>query len=215
MGSGIAQAAAMARFSVILTDTDPAASSSDSKMYVYGLRTNDADRSNLAVYNMGPDPVSLKITVVSGDDGRSFEVTAGVPQLLPAYGWYQYFGVLNATGFSSGYAIVEKVTGSGPFGAYGVVNDEKTNDGSFVPATSGTLSGSRLTIPVLVETSAFDSELILTNRGSTTATFTLRYFESISPAKGAGGTTTVDVAAGRQRIIPKAIDFLRSKGISR
>ena len=116
-------------------------------------------------------------------------------------------------GFSSGYAIVERVSGSGPFGAYGVVNDQMTNDGSFIPALSGTLSGSKLTIPVLVETNAFESELILTNRGSATATFTLRYVESLSPAKGPGGTTTVDVAAGRQMIIPNAIDFLRSKGV--
>ncbi len=189
------------------------ASSSASKAYVYGLRTNDADRSNLAVFNMGQDPVSLKVTLVSGDDGSSFEVTAGVPLSLPAYGWYQYGDalLLKAAGFSAGYAIVERVTGSGPFGAYGVVNDQKTNDGSFISALSGAASGSKLTLPVLVETNAFESELILTNRGSATATFTLRYTESLSPAKGIGGTTTVEVAAGRQRIIPNAIDFLRSK----
>ena len=78
------------RAGLAYTDTDPAASSSATKLYVYGLRTNDADRSNLAVYNMGADPVSLKVTLVSGDDGSSFEVTAGQPRSLPAYGWYQY-----------------------------------------------------------------------------------------------------------------------------
>ncbi len=140
-------------------------------------------------------------------------MTAGEPLSLPAYGWYQYGDalLLRAAGFSSGYAIVERVTGSGPFGAYGVVNDQKTNDGSFIPALSGTQSETKLTFPVLVETGAFESELILTNRGNATATFTLRYVESLSPSKGAGGTTTVDVAAGRQMIIPQAIDFLRSK----
>jgi len=141
-------------------------------------------------------------------------VTAGVPRVLAAYGWYQYNGVLNAAGFSSGYAIVERVSGSGPFGAYGVVNDQITNDGSFIPAFSDTLGGSKLTVPVLVETSAFESELILTNRGQYATTFTLRYFESLSPAKGPGGMTTIDVAARQQKIIPQAIDFLRSKGVS-
>jgi photosystem II stability/assembly factor-like uncharacterized protein len=202
------------RSGLAYTDTDPAASSSTTKLYVYGLRASDADRSNLAVYNMGADPVSLKVTLVSGDDARSFEVTAGVPRVLPAYGWYQYSGVFDATGLSSGYAVVERLAGSGPFGAYGVVNDQKTNDGSFIPALSGTQSGSKLTIPVLVETSAFESELILTNRGNATATFTMRYVESLSPEKGLGGTTTVDVAGGRQMIIPKAIDFLRSKQVA-
>ena len=172
------------RSGLAYTDTDPAVSAS--KMYVYGLRTSDADRSNLAVYNMGQDSVSLKVTLVSGDDARSFEVTAGEPRVLPAYGWYQYSGVLNVAGFSSGYAIVERWSGSGPFGAYGVVNDQMTNDGSFIPALSGTLSGSRLTIPVLVETGAFESELILTNRGSAAATFTVRYFESAVAGQGTG-----------------------------
>jgi photosystem II stability/assembly factor-like uncharacterized protein len=212
-GADTATPQPVGRSGLAYTDSDPVTSSTATKMYVYGLRTNDADRSNLAVYNMGAEPVSFKVSLVSGDDGRSVEVTAGAPLVLPAYGWYQYSGVLTAAGFSSGYAIVERVSGSGPFGAYGVVNDQLTNDGSFIPALSGTQSGSRLTIPVLVETSAFESELILTNRGSAAATFTLRYVESLSPASGTGGTATVDVAAGRQRIIPKAIDFLRSKGV--
>jgi len=203
------------RAGLAYSDSDPALATA-TRTFVYGLRTSDADRSNLALYNMGADPVSLRVTLVSGDDGRSFEVTAGTPLSLPAYGWYQYGDalLLRAAGFSSGYAIVERVSGSGPFGSYGVVNDQKTNDGSFIPAISGAPSGTRLTLPVLVETSAFDSELILTNRGSVTATFTLRYVESLSPGKGTGGTTTVEVAAGRQRIIPQAIDFLRSKGVS-
>jgi photosystem II stability/assembly factor-like uncharacterized protein len=204
------------RAGLAYTGTDPAASSLDPKI-VYGLRASGADRSNLAVYNMGADPVSLTVTLVSGDDGRSFDVTAGVPLVLPAYGWYQYSGVLNAADFSSGYAIV---SGSGPFGAYGVVNDQITNDGSFFPGVSTTPSGAKLTVPVLVETNAFESEMILANPGIQTAgippavTFTLRYVESLSPANGAGGTTTVDVAGGRQKIIPNAIDFLRSKGVS-
>ena len=202
------------RAGLAYTDADPAASSSAAKMYVYGLRTGDADRSNLAVYNMGADPVSLKVTLVSGDDGRSFEVTAGVPISLSAYGWYQYSGVLTTAGFSSGYAVVESVAGDGPFGAYGVVNDQSTNDGSFIQALTGTQGGSKLTIPVLVETNAFESELILTNRGNATATFTLRYAESLSPSKGPGGTSTFDVAAGRQMIVPRAIDFLRSKQVA-
>ena len=203
------------RAGLAYTDSDPAAFSS-TKVYVYGLRTNDADRSNLAVYNMGQGPVSIKVTVVSGDDGSSFEVTAGVPLSLPAYGWYQYGdgNLLRKAGFSSGYAVIDRATGSGPFGAYGVINDQKTNDGSFIQALPGTQSGSKLTVPVIAEVGSFDSELILANRGSATATFTLRYVESLSPSKGAGGTTTFDVLAGRQTIISKAIDFLRSKGVA-
>ena len=199
------------RSGLAYSDSDPAASAAAAQMYVYGLRTNDADRSNLAVYNMGQDPVSLKVTLVSGNDGSTFDVTAGGPLVLAAHGWSQYSGVLTAAGFSSGYAIVERVAGSGPFSAYAVVNDQVTNDGSFIAALPGTFAGSKLTVPVLVEAGQFESELILTNRGTATATFTLRYAESLSPAKGTGGTTTVDVPAGRQTIIPNVVDFLRSK----
>ncbi len=203
------------RAGLAYNDGDPAAATSATKIYVYGLRTNDADRSNLAVYNMGPDPVSLKVTLVSGDDESSFEVTAGAPRELSAYGWHQYNGVLNGSGFSSGYAIVERVSGTGPFGAYGVVNDRKTNDGSFIPAFPGAQGrGRSLTVPVLSEVGSFESELILANRGTATAKFFLRYIESLSPAKGPGGLTIVEVAAGRQRIIPGAIDFLRSMGVT-
>jgi hypothetical protein len=202
------------RSGLAYADTDPAVS--PAAAYVFGLRTNGADRSNLAVYNMGSAPVSLKVTLVSGDDGSVFDVTAGQPLSLPAHGWFQYGDaeLLRKAAFSSGYAIVERVAGTGPFGAYGVVNDQVTNDGSFIPALPGTSAGSKVTIPVLVETGPFESELILTNRGTATATFTLHYFESLSPANGPGGTTTVDVAAGRQTIVPAAIDFLRSKGVA-
>ncbi len=215
-GADTAASQPSGRAGLAYTDSDPAASSAAAKQYVCGLRTNDADRSKVAVYNMGPDPVSLEVTLVSGDDGSAFDVTAGRPISLSAYGWFQYedANLLRMAGFPSGYAIVERATGSGPFGAYGVVNDQLTNDGSFIPALPGTFIGSRLTVPVLVETGAFESELILTNRGSATATFTLRYVESLSPAAGPGGAMAVDVAAGRQRIIPNAIDFLRSNGVA-
>ena len=204
------------RAGLTYTGVDPEASSWRSTM-VYGLRASEADRSNLAVYNMGASPISLTVSLVSGDDGRPFEVTAGAPLVLPAYGWFQYTGILNAADFSSGYAIV---SGSGSFGAYGVINDQITNDGSFISGVSDTPSGSKLIVPALVETNAFESELILANAGHDEAfipppvTFTLRYVESLSPAKGGGGTTTVEMVAGRQTIIPNAIEFLRSKGIN-
>ncbi len=213
-GADTAAPQPVGRSGLAYSDSDPALSSAAT--YVYGLRTNAADRSNLAVYNMGSAPVSLKVTLVSGDDGSVFDVTAGLPLALPAHGWFQHgdADLLRKAGFSSAYAIVERVGGTGPFGAYGVVNDQVTNDGSFMPALPGTSVGSKVTVPVLVETGAFGSELILANRGTATATFTLRYVESLSPANGPGGTATVDVAAGRQTIIPAAIDFLRSKGVA-
>ena len=91
------------------------------------------------------------------------------------------------TGISKGWAIVERTSTSGSFGAYGVINDNTTNDGSFVLPAGGSPSASTLTLPVLVETPAFRSELILANKGAAATAFALIYVESISPSSGAGG----------------------------
>ena len=76
----------------------------------------------------------------------------------------------------------------GSSGAYGVVNDGGTNDGSFLEASTDTSTASVVTVPALVETPAFRTELVLANRGSGSATLTLDYRESLSPSFGAGGS---------------------------
>jgi hypothetical protein len=107
---------------------------------------------------------------------------------------------------------VERTSNTGAFGAYGVVNDNVTNDGSFVLPTVG--AANRLTVPVLVENTGFTSELILSNRGSSSASFRLNYRESSAPGLGAGGTFSMALGPREQRIIPEAIDFLRQQGIA-
>jgi hypothetical protein len=114
----------------------------------------------------------------------------------------------------NGWVTVEKASQTGAFGAYGVVNDNGTNDGSYVLPTFRNTALEYLNVPVLVETSTFVSELTLANSGATTATLTLGYRESLNPATGAGGTMTLALAAGTQRIIPNVIAFLRQNGIA-
>jgi len=82
-----------------------------------------------------------------------------------------------------------------------------------VTPTAATAAATRLTVPVLVETSAFRSELTLANRSGVTATLTLNYVESSSPAFGPGGATTVKLAPFEEQIIPEAVDWLRSHGV--
>lgn len=108
---------------------------------VYGLRSTGADRSNLAVYNTGADPVTVKVTLFSGaGDGKSAVVSSGVT--LPAFGWYQFDRVLAGVGMTNAWALVERTSTTGAFGAYGIINDNATNDGSFVALVSGTTTGS-------------------------------------------------------------------------
>ena len=183
-----------------------------SSLTVFGLRSNDQDRSNVAIFNPSPEEVTVRVTAFSGDaTGISSVITDGLT--MPAFGWVQYSNPLASTGIQSGWFLIEKVSGKGAFGAYGVINDNVTNDGSFVEPVASGITGSRLTVPVLVETAAFRSELVLANRGSLPATLTLNYVESQTPSLGAGGTATITLRPQEQRIIPQAIDWLRSQGL--
>ena len=180
---------------------------------VFGLRTNAADRSNVAVFSTSEEDVTLRVTAFDGESGASAVVDAA--RTLPPYGWHQYDEVLRTAGFASGWVVVERlVGGTGSFSAYGVVNDNGTSDGSFVPPARFAAPGSALVLPVLVEAGAFLSELVLANGGSEDATFSLTYVESLSPESGAGGTVTIDVPAGRQRIFPDALEELRRRGLA-
>jgi Kelch motif protein len=176
---------------------------------VYGLRATSQDRSNLAIYNPSSDPVTVKVVAFSGaGDDASSVVSAA--ETLPGLGWHQFNDVL--AGIAQGWVTVERTSDTGAFGAYGVVNDNVTNDGSFVLPAVGLAN--RLTVPSLVESTGFTSELILSNRGGSTASFRLNYRESSAPELGAGGTFIVALGPHEQRIIPEAIDFLRQQGIA-
>ncbi|MDE2664831.1 MAG: S8 family serine peptidase [Acidobacteriota bacterium] len=185
-------------------------------VYLCGLRQNSLDRSNVAFQNMGSTedgPVTLRTTVFSAD---ASDVTVHVLEdvTLAPGGFHQYSGVLGTT--TNGYVKVERVDGTAPFYAYGVINDQANSDGSFVfPVTVGSLEGSlRQTLPVIVETNNFTSELTVTNISGQTRTL---HFSFV-----AEGLTTPDRTArfsltlepGQQRIIPDVIDTeMRRKGI--
>jgi hypothetical protein len=185
-----------------------------SPVTVYGLRSTPTDRTNLAVFNSFIAPVTVKVTVCSGSgDGRC--VLFRSAETLPPLGWVQYGSaqLLDANGIEQGWAVVES-TSSGSFGAYAVVNDNVTNDGSFVLPGGGPLMGSTLIVPVLVETGPFRSELTLANQSPNRVTLSLKYVESMTPSTGHGGTVSLALEPFEQRIIPEAIDFLRRNGAS-
>jgi hypothetical protein len=193
---------------------------STSALRVFGLRESANDRSNVAVYNTGDLPVTLRVTVSSGDGSGASTVVDG-SLVLPPWGWTQYNRVLAGPGYATGWVTVERTSASGSFGAYGVLNDNKTNDGSFVPASRTEIPSAFLDVPVLVETPAFRSELVLTNASANPATFTLTFTESLaSGASATAGRTSLVPRAPVQVVIParfvmvqpEAIDWLRGKG---
>jgi hypothetical protein len=184
-----------------------------STSFVYGLRASTTDRSSLALVNADTlAAVTLRVTLTSGTDGTS-AVLSPDTTLGPGQ-WTQIGNVLTSSGFASGYARIDIVTGNGPYLAYGVFNDNATNDGSFVPAELAALPAEARLVPVLVESPTFQSELVLTNPTAAPATATLAYVESASPQEGAGGTLSLSFGPGEQKILPGAIDFLRQRGIA-
>src|SRR5271169_146012 len=182
-----------------------------SLVYLFGLRENAADRSNLALVNMNAAvPITLRVTLYAGADLQ----TTVLPNVALEPGqWTQIAHVLTLAGYPDGWATVELIDGPGPFYTYAVFNDNVTSDGSFVPPMP--LSpGNPQTLSVLVETSTFQSELVLGSPYAEPITITMTYVESLTPAGGAGGVAMESLQPYEQKIIPNALDYLRGKGVA-
>jgi len=187
-------------------------------VYVCGLRQNAADRSNLALLNTGrPEDgdVTLRVTVFSGDAQESAPLS---DVTLAPGGFTQLGGVLGASGLpiANGYARVERVAGKAPFYAYGVVNDQANSDGSFVaPLAPSTLVGrTSQTLPVVVETPAFSSELVITNFGTSTRTVRLALVADALTTADQTARDTLVVGPGRQLVLTDLVQALRDRGVA-
>ena len=188
-------------------------------VYLCGLRQNRQDRSNVAFQNMGASedgPVTLRTTVFSGNAGFRPGSTRLKDVELEPGAFHQFSRVLG--GYSDGYVKVERIAGSAPFYAYGVINDQANSDGSFVfPLTASSLEGAaHQVLPVIVETAAFTSELTVTNFSEEART--LR-FSFVAEALGTADRTAdftlmpMRLEGGEQRILPEIVDRLRRQGV--
>ena len=194
----------------------PVESGLDEAVYLCGLRQNQQDRSNVAFQNMGGSgagAITLRTTVFSGNvDGSAARVLEDVT--LSPGGFYQHSELLETAGFTQGYVKVERVSGTAPFYAYGVINDQVNSDGSFIaPIRESSLAGSAgQTLPVIVETGVFTSELVVTNFSDAPKTVTLRLK---ADAVGTPDKTAVvewTFRPGQQVIVPNIVQMLRHMG---
>jgi hypothetical protein len=194
----------------------PVADALNGTAYLCGLRENSTDRSNLAVENLGTTAdgeITLRLTVFNGDPGAS----QVLPDVTLSPGQFaQISGILafNGLNLTNGYVRVERVNGTAPFYAYAVINDQGNSDGSFLPptaATQGTIP--RLILPVVVETGAFKSEVMLTNYSEKDKTINFDYSAEAltTPSNSIQFSTTV--RAGEQVSISEFIQYLRQRGI--
>ena len=192
----------------------------DEAVYLCGLRENRQDRSNVAFQNMGTaadGPITLRTTVFSGAPEESRPRLLKDVTLEPG-GFYQYSGLLGVFGSlddnRQGYVKVERVEGTAPFYAYGVINDQANSDGSFVfPTTASSLDGTvGQTLPVIVETGVFTSELMVTNFSDVTKTVIFRFRAEAVQTPDQTATVEWTFHPGQQIIVPNIVDMLRKLG---
>ena len=188
-------------------------------VYLCGLRQNTQDRSNVAFQHMGSpedDPITLRTTVYSGDPDDTRSRIVGEVELQPG-GFHQYNEVLKELSRPAlGYVKVEKVEGEAPFYTYGVINDNFNSDGSFVfPVTESSLVGtSGQTLPVIIETGNFQSELTVTNFSASEKTLD---FSFVADAVEAGDDTaefSLSLKAGEQTILPNLVNWMRQEKVA-
>ncbi|MFN8009086.1 MAG: FG-GAP-like repeat-containing protein [Terriglobia bacterium] len=184
--------------------------------YICGLRQNSNDRSNVAIQNMGSTsagPVTLRLTVYSGGN------PAGLSQVLPDQtlspgGFLQISGILSSNGlsYSNGFVRVERVNGTAPFFAYGVINDQSNSDGSFIPPIQeNAFAGKvRAALPVAVEVGSFSTELVMTNWTSTKKTLNFRYVSDSILEPDLTANFSVDMNPFTQLIWPDLVQRLRN-----
>jgi len=187
-----------------------------SPVYLCGLRQNATDRSNVAVLNAGAATdgnVTLRLTVFSGDPLEPQSKVLPDIALSPG-GFFQISGILVSNGLSiaDGFVKVERVAGTAPFYAYGVINDEVTSDGSFIEPVAASLASpiASMTLPVLVETAAYASELTLSNFSS--MPHLLHFTWEAAGLTGGRAAFSISLLPGEQQILPAFVQVLRGRG---
>ena len=186
--------------------------------FITGLRQNSLDRSNVAVQNAGAageGEITLKVTVYSGDPAAPGSLV--LPDLsLPVGGFHQYNRILTEAAFDNGYVKVERVGGTAPFYAYGVINDNFNSDGSFVfPVREDSLAGSGgQTLPVIIESKDFTSELTVTNFSPVPRTVDFRFVAEAVESDENTTRFSLELEAGEQTILPDIVKELRRQEVA-
>ena len=185
--------------------------------YLCGLRHNTQDRSNIAVQHMGASgsgEIILRLTVISGDPFHPGTFVLPEQTLLPGE-FRQISSVLRSHGISldNGYVRVEKIQGAALYYAYAVVNDQASSDGSFIAPLPESASAGQLgyTLPTIVETEAFSSELVVTNWSES---WKILGFSVLSDGiSNPQVARFVTIRSNEQLVLPNVVNWLRQRGL--
>jgi len=179
--------------------------------FVPGLRQNATDRSNLAMQHAGTSaqgPITLRLTVFSGNPGSPSQAT--LPEVtLNAGEFSQLTLILAGLNLNNGFVKIDRISGTAPYYAYGVINDSSNSDGSFIPAIpENAMTGrSGMSLPVIVE-GAFTSELVVTNWSTQQKVVRFTYVES--GQRSTTSTFSISLNPSQQSLIPNLFQYLRS-----
>jgi hypothetical protein len=180
--------------------------------FVPGLRQNATDRSNLAIQHAGTSaqgPITLRLTVFSGNPGSPSQTTLPDQTLNPG-DFSQLTLILAGLNLNNGFVKIDRISGTAPYYAYGVINDSSNSDGSFIQAIpEDAMTGrSGMSLPVIVE-GAFTSELVLTNWSTQQKVVRFTYVESAQTST-VTPTFSISLNPSQQTIIPNIFQYLRS-----
>ncbi len=174
---------------------------SETALGIYGLRETAAERSHLAVANPGDVAVTVRVTLFL----RSGFFDLGTFTLAPGQR-AQLGSVLAPFGSPEGSARITRASDAGSFTAYGVTNDNVTGDGTLLPAVPDEAAEAQVTVPIILETDRFTSELAAVVPYGCSALYT----ESIG--SGRGTTYAATLPAGTWTLSP-ALAGLRALGM--
>jgi len=176
------------------------------------------DRSNVALQNAGAPgsgDVVLRITIFSGNLAQPVQRT--LPDVTLSPGEFQQIGeILNLASLAEGFVRVERLSGTAPYYAYAVINDENTSDGSFVPPVLESALADRvgITVPVMVEAGPFTSELVTVNWSGSAKTLRCTYVAQGIQNPTSSTTFSLTIGAGEQRVIGNFVQYLRDIGVA-
>lgn len=120
----------------------PIGDAADTEAWVYGLQQTGTrgqeggTRANLAVgHALGGqvEPLRLEVTYFGPNGNELGKEPACSPCTLAPGQFLQFDSALARFGVAQGYARIRRLSGSDQFLAYGVLNDQGNDDGSYVP----------------------------------------------------------------------------------
>lgn len=182
---------------------------------VGGLRQDSANRTNLAVQNAGlasDGEIVLRVTLVSTDPLHPGQTVFPDVSLAPG-GFLQWNEALAGAGLGrSGYARVERVSGTAPALAYAVRHDRASGDGTPLSAVPGgaRIGRRRAVLPAVVETPIYTTEMWAVNTSATPRSLACVYAADAIANGGGAVSFSLSLAAGQETDVAEVVAALRA-----